>query len=123
MSHRILDVGNCSHDHSQIRHCISKHFDAHIQRADTAEAALALLADGTWDLVLINRKLAMTNSDGLELINKIKSDDALSSVPVMLVSNYAEAQAQAIAAGAEPGFGKSELADDQTRQKLAAILS
>ena len=45
------------------------------------------------------------------------------SIPVMLVTNYPEHQQQAIAAGAEPGFGKAELASPATLAKLAKFLA
>ena len=40
----------------------------------------------------------------------------------MLVSNYAEAQSQAISLGATPGFGKSDLGNPKARDALAPIL-
>ena len=47
----------------------------------------------------------------------------LAAVPVMLVTNYAEHQKLALAAGAEAGFGKQELRDPKTIEKLAQFLS
>jgi hypothetical protein len=44
---------------------------------------------------------------GVDLIKRIK--DRKFEVKMMLVSNYPDAQAEAIAAGALPGFGKREL--------------
>jgi hypothetical protein len=41
----------------------------------------------------------------------------------MLVTNYPEHQAQAMAEGAEPGFGKLSLDSQETREKLAQFLS
>jgi hypothetical protein len=40
----------------------------------------------------------------------------------MLVRNFPEAQAVAVAAGAEPGFGKAEIRAAATREKLAEWL-
>ena len=40
----------------------------------------------------------------------------------MLVSNYADAQQAAVAAGAIEGFGKAELGADETEEKLRAVL-
>ena len=37
---------------------------------------------------------------------------------MLLVSNFEDAQAQAEAAGAMPGFGKSDLYHDDTTQRL-----
>ena len=36
----------------------------------------------------------------------------------MLVSNFEDAQAEATAAGAEPGFGKNDLFDERTGRLL-----
>ena len=40
----------------------------------------------------------------------------------MLVSNYADAQKQAVAAGARPGFGKAELNSSKAVDAIAAAL-
>jgi hypothetical protein len=40
----------------------------------------------------------------------------------MLVTNYPEHQQEAVAAGAEPGFGKAELGQLATRDKLSRFL-
>jgi len=39
-----------------------------------------------------------------------------------LVSNYTDAQAQAVQAGAEPGFGKSSLGQPQMLDRVRAFL-
>ena len=74
------------------------------------------------DLVLVNRKLDVDYSDGLEIIKQIKADPELAKVPTMLVTNYPENQAEAVAEGAEPGFGKLSLDADETRANLARFL-
>lgn len=120
---RVLDVGQCSPDHWSIKHLIEGELGAQIVQAHLAGEALEQLRAGKFDLVLVNRKFDADYSDGLELIRAIKTDAALAAVPVMLVSNYAEAQAEAVAAGALPGFGKAELRSPATKEKLSAALS
>ena len=44
------------------------------------------------------------------------------STPIMLVSNYPEAQSEAVAAGAVPGFGKATLRSSQAREHLMKFL-
>ena len=44
-------------------------------------------------------------------------------LPVMIITNYAEHQAAAVALGAVEGFGKLELHSPETRTKLSAILA
>ena len=72
--------------------------------------------------VLVNRKLDADGSDGMAIVKAIQADAALSSIPVILVSNYADAQSAAVAAGALPGFGKSDIGSEEAIAKLAAVL-
>ena len=46
---------------------------------------------------------------GFDLIREIKADPDLNSLPVMLVSNFPEAQTEAQTLGALAGFGKADL--------------
>ncbi len=119
----VLDVGQCNPDHAAIRRLVEGQFGAKVIRADSADEALAALRASAIDLVLINRKLDLDYSDGLDIIRQMKADPQLESIPVMLVSNYPEYQVQAVAAGAEAGFGKAELAQPSTQQRLAKFLA
>jgi two-component system chemotaxis response regulator CheY len=70
----------------------------------------------------VNRVSDADGSPGIELIRALKADPGLAGVPVMLVSNYADAQAQAVALGALPGFGKADLTAPETTEKLRSAL-
>ena len=120
---RVLDVGNCGHDHGQIRSMLQRNFGAVCATADTADETLQRLAAERFDLVLINRKLDHDYSDGIEILKRIKQDAELAGLPVMLVSNYAEHQEAAVALGALPGFGKQQLNSPVTLERLSAVLS
>lgn len=122
MPRRVLNVGQCGFDHGSIRRLIQQNFDAEVVAADRGSDALAQLRAQPYDLVLINRKLDLDGSDGVKIIAQLKSDPDLKAVPVMLVSNYADAQEQATAAGAEPGFGKAQLGHPDTLEKLRSWL-
>jgi CheY-like chemotaxis protein len=122
MPKRVLDVGQCSPDHSAICRLLEREFGAEVARADGLDDALAQLRASKFDLVLVNRKLDADDSDGLEVLRTIHADSALAAMPVMLVTNYPEHQAAAVAAGAAPGFGKAELSAQATREKLAGFL-
>lgn len=122
MSKRVLDVGQCSPDHSAIRRLLESRFAAQVVQTHGLADTLAELRREPVDLVLINRKLDADYSDGMEILAAIKADTTLAGVPVMLVSNYADAQAAAVAAGAVPGFGKAELSRPDTVDKLRAVL-
>ena len=69
-------------------------------------------------VLLVNRVLdgAFTTTSGIELIQEVLERDA---PPVtILVSDLAEAQANAEAVGARPGFGKRQLYDERTGRIL-----
>ncbi len=110
---RILSVGQCSFDHGSISRHLQKHFGAMTIKADSHEKALAELHANPVDLVLVNRVTDEDGSLGVELIRLIKSDSTLADVPVMLVSNYPEAQQAAMNLGALKGFGKSDIRGSQ----------
>lgn len=122
MPKRVLDVGNCVPDHAAIRTMLERKFGAQVAQTDGPEDTLALLASEPFDLVLVNRKLDRDYSDGLPIIEAIKADPQLAKVPVMLITNYAEHQQTAVAAGAAYGFGKKQLYADETQARLAKIL-
>jgi CheY-like chemotaxis protein len=122
MAKRILDVGQCGPDHHAIRRLLEPRFGAEVVQAHGPSDALAHLRREKFDLVLVNRKLDADYSDGLPIIQAIKADPAIASVPVMLVSNYEDAQQAAVAAGAVEGFGKAQLGHAETLEKLRAAL-
>ena len=123
MPKRVLDVGNCVPDHAAIRGLLESSFGAEVVQAHGPDDSLRLLKAQTFDLVLVNRKLDQDYSDGLPIIKAIKADAKLSSVPCMLITNYADHQKEAVAAGAEYGFGKKELQSQETHDKLARFLT
>ena len=122
MSKRVLDVGQCGPDHATIRAFLTRHFDCEIVQAHGPDDTLALLRSESFDLVLVNRKLDRDYSDGVEIIRLVKADPAIADVTMMLVTNYPEHQAAAVAEGAVPGFGKLEFELPETRVKVAAVL-
>lgn len=119
---RVLDVGNCGHDHGLISSMLQRNFQAETSVADTAEATFEMLGKEHFDLVVVNRKLDQDYSDGIEIIKRIKQDAQWADLPVMLITNYPEHQAAAVAVGAIPGFGKQELSLPTTRERVAAAL-
>ena len=122
MPKRVLDVGQCVPDHAAIRSLLERRFGAQVEAADDLEQWLGALAQGAFDLVLVNRKLDVDYSDGLEIVRRLKADPQWLALPVMLVTNYPEYQQQSIAIGAEPGFGKAELSSPATLERLASFL-
>jgi CheY-like chemotaxis protein len=119
---KVLSVGQCAADHTSIRWLLQGEFNATVVPARSAADALAELRRNAYDLVLVNRVLDADGTSGLDLIRALNAAEALRQVPVMLVSNYAEAQREAEAAGARPGFGKAELNQPATAERLRQIL-
>lgn len=69
--------------------------------ASSGAEAMAMLAHDTVDLIFLD--LVMPEMDGLELLTRIKSDDRLRAVPVIIVSGISETDGviRCIEAGAE----------------------
>lgn len=118
----VLDVGNCDPDHAAIRRLLVSNFDAELDRVMFVDDALRRMSATTYDLVLVNRRIFADDSDGLALITAMKADPRLAGTPVLMISNYPEAQQRAIAAGAAPGFGKAALNAAATLEILARYL-
>ena len=120
---RVLSLGQCAADQWSIANALQASFDVEVIAADRFADAEEQLQQGGIDLMLVNRVLDRDGSSGLDFIRQMKADDVLRQVPVMLVSNYADAQRQAVALGALPGFGKAVLEDAATLARLRDFLS
>ena len=117
---RVLSVGQCGFDHGNLSQSLRQLFDAEVVAARNEDDALLRLKSSTFDLVLVNRVFDADGASGLDFIRKVKQQ---ASVPLMLVSNYEDAQREAVAAGALPGFGKSMLGRPELRSCLAVVLA
>jgi D-Tyr-tRNAtyr deacylase len=114
---RVLDVGNCDPDHGAIRRLLEANFDVDVDRVMFVDAALRALRAQHYDLALVNRRIFDDDSDGMQLVRAVAAVPEIRT-PVMLISNFADAQAAAVAAGARPGFGKAALHDRETLRLL-----
>ncbi|HWE36163.1 MAG TPA: hypothetical protein VG406_06290 [Isosphaeraceae bacterium] len=121
----VLSVGQCAFDHASISRALSRGFGARVEGADTAAEAIARIRGRAErpDLVLVNRVGDRDGAPGLDLIRALKADPDLAPLPVMLVSNFAHAQDEAVALGAVPGFGKAELGSPSVLDRLRAALT
>jgi two-component system, chemotaxis family, chemotaxis protein CheY len=119
---KVLSLGQCGADHGSISGLLRTKFGAETTAARTFEDALNKLRQEDYALVLVNRVLDSDGESGLEFIDRMKKEEHLRKVPVMLVSNYADAQEEAVAHGALPGFGKSALWQAETMERLRAVL-
>jgi two-component system chemotaxis response regulator CheY len=120
---RVLSVGQCGIDHWSISRFLGRAFGAHVDSAGTHEEALAALEAGRFDLLLVNRICDADGAPGVELIRSLKSNPATADLPVMLVSDHASAQNEAIGLGALPGFGKRDVGNDTAVRVIGQVIS
>ena len=109
MSKKVVLVGHCGPDSSFLRIAVSRvGKGVQVLSADDGRELSRVLDSGV-DLLLLNRQLdfGFDDDEGIAVIRKLRP--SYPNVKMMLVSNYADAQAAAVAEGALPGFGKREL--------------
>ena len=119
---RLLDVGNCDPDHAMIRRMLTENFDVTIDRVMFVDQAMEKLKANRYDLVLFNRLVFDDGSEGIELLRRTKADATFAGVPMMMISNFPEAQAASQAAGGVPGFGKASVSTPKTIELLSQYL-
>ncbi len=122
MPKKVFLVGHCSPDSSYLSIAVKAIApDCVIARVND-EASLAAALNDSPDLLMVNRMLDgdFAAISGIDLIARCRQRHP--RLKAMLISNYADAQAQAVAAGAVPGFGKSELPTSKAREVLATAL-
>ena len=110
-------VGHCWADRMSLKSAIRRAVPgAVIAGAHDTSALREHLDSGA--VLLVNRVLGggFETPDGVELIRKLNAGD--DPLRTLLVSDHADAQADAVAAGARPGFGKGQLHDDLTVRRL-----
>lgn len=120
---RVALVGHCGPDSSYLRLAVGRAGrEIQVLAADD-DADLKRLLDQGVDLLLLNRQLdyGFDETEGVELIKKLRQH--YPHVKTMLVSNYADAQAAAVAAGALPGFGKRELGNPRVADLIREALA
>ena len=119
---KILDVGQCDFDHGNITRALTKNFEVEVHRASTHEQAVELAGKTSFDLILVNRLLDANGNSGMDVVESLKSNPDTNSMPVMIVSNFEDAQEKAVAAGAVRGFGKTALTASETIELLKNYL-
>jgi DNA-binding NtrC family response regulator len=119
-SPRILSVGQCGFDSASIERLFKHDFSAEVESVDTGRDALGRLQAENFDLILVNRRLDGDGSSGVALLEQLHAQSP--DVPMMLVSDKPDAQAEAVAKGALPGFGKAALRHPETTQRIRAAL-
>ena len=117
----VLSVGQCGFDDSRLARLLHDHCQAVLESADSAPHARRMLAEKPYALLLANRIFDADGDSGASLIGTLRASG--STIPMMLVSDYPDAQQAAIAQGALPGFGKSQLNSPATAALLRTVLT
>lgn len=117
-----LAVGHCGPDTWMLKATVERAADGRsgFEAFDDEKALRARLETGDDAVVLlVNRKLDgwFDATDGIELLSSVLAVRRPRTATV-LVSDLADAQAAAEAAGARPGFGKRALNDPATLEAL-----
>ena len=87
MTKTVLDVGNCNPDHSALSRMLLSNYDVRILRTHELKDSLEILQKEPVHLIMINRKLDMDYSDGLEILKVLKRDEKWKSIPAMIITN------------------------------------
>jgi DNA-binding NarL/FixJ family response regulator len=123
MAKRVVLIGHCGPDSSYLRMTVSRASrEIQVVAADDKAELDRAISEGA-DLLLFNRVLdyGFDETEGAALISKLRAKHP--ELKMMLVSNYPEAQAQAIAAGALPGFGKRELGTPRVAELIREAIA
>jgi len=123
MTKKVALVGHCGPDSSFLRIAVSRAGkDVQVVMADDTRELTQVLSDGV-DLLLLNRQLdfGFDDHEGVAVIRKLRPH--YPKVKMMLVSNYADAQAAAVAEGALPGFGKRDLHSTKVAEIIREALA
>ncbi len=113
----VVLVGHCRPDVFMLKSAVGRVVpDSPIETVnDSAALAPHLTSDR---LLLVNRELDgdFETTSGIDLISRATQPD---DAPIaILISNFEEAQRDAVAAGARPGFGKRDLYAPETAEIL-----
>jgi CheY-like chemotaxis protein len=117
----VLSIGQCGFDDSRLSGLVRDTLGASMDRAHSAGDAIRKLAEKRYDLVLVNRIFDGDGQSGVAFVSEIRRQE--NPPPVILISDYADAQQAAVANGAMPGFGKSSLSSPETAERLKKALS
>jgi len=115
---KILLVGHCGPDSTYLKIAARSALGevAVTSAGDRAQLDRAIAAGV--DLILFNRELdyGFEPATGVDMIRLLKQQHP--DLKMMLITNYPEVQAAAIAAGAKPGFGKRDIGSPRAREMI-----
>lgn len=119
----VVLVGHCGPDSWMLKSAVGRALPGASVTFSNTDASTKAAAESA-DLLLVNRVLdgEFEDDSGIALIAALR-DAKGRKAEMMLVSNFADAQSQAEAAGAVPGFGKSNAGTIQTADRLRAAVA
>ena len=123
MSKRVVLVGHCGPDSSYLRMTVSRvSREISVTMVDDDGDLQKSIAEGA-ELLLINRQLdyGFQESEGVQMIARLHGEHP--NLKMMLISNFPESQAEALTAGAMPGFGKRELGSERVASLIREALA
>ena len=120
MPRSVILVGHCGIDGPRLQREISSNVpETDVVRCNSAADLDRCCNEGA-DLLLVNREPVGFDQDGLAIVRQVHEQHP--DLKVMLVSDYPEAQEEAVKAGAMQGFGKSLMGSPQFAEKVKAAL-
>lgn len=122
MPERIILVGHCGVDAPRLEEEVSRIIPSADVVSVNSEQDLEAIVDEGADLLLINRELpfGFDTEEGIDLIRDLRAQHP--GVKMMLISDYDEAQEEALEAGAVDGIGKSALGSPEFAETIKRAL-
>jgi DNA-binding response OmpR family regulator len=89
----------------------------------TGEDAVAVLSESHADIQLVALDLMLPKMDGFEVLQRMKEDDRLKDIPVVVLSNLGDDEntKRAMDLGAKGYFVKSDMTPDEIADLVKAI--
>ena len=121
MPHRILLVGHCGVDGPRLQQEIQTILQPCEVVRVNEEGKLRSACEEGADLLLVNREpLGFSPLMGVDVIRQLHEE--YPDQKAILVSDHADAQQEAAAAGALPGFGKADIDSPKFAETLRSAL-
>jgi DNA-binding NarL/FixJ family response regulator len=120
MAHTVVLVGHCGVDGPRLQSQLSRLPDVTVTRVNTPADLERSCREGHADLLLVNREPVGFDEEGIDIVRQVANN--YPNTKVMLVSDYAEAQDEAVRAGALQGFGKALMGSEELGERVRAAL-
>lgn len=122
---RVALIGHCVPDSGMLKTVVSRIFPAcEVVRVNDEQTALDEVKRS--DLLLINRQMdgdfPGVSGGGINLIRELLGVPGRKAA-LMLISNFEDAQQEAVGVGAAPGFGKVRAGSAEAAERMRAAVS